>query len=297
MLVFVTGAAGFIGRAVVQELLLNGHQVLGLARNDASAETITKAGATPHRGDLEDLESLENGAKAADGVIHLAFIHDFSDFPRAMAVDRAAIEAMGKAMTGTGKPLVIASGTMMLQKGQLATEDSQIDTSNPFSVRAQAADVVYKLAKDDRVRGSVIRLTPTVHDVGDKGMIPGLINAARQNKFVVYTGDGSARWPAVHRLDAAVLFRLALEKGKSGATYHAVADQGVSMKDITSVIAKNLELPTKAMSEHEAAQAIGFLGHLVGSDNPTSSEKTQKELGWHPTQIGLLADLEANYFK
>ncbi len=179
MRVFVTGAAGFIDRAVVQELLNNGHQVLGLARSDASAEAITKAGAEPHRGGLEDIESLKSGAKAVDGVIHLAFIHDFKDFARAAAVDRAAIEAMGEVMAGTGKPLVIASETMGTPKGILATEDTEPDRSTPFSVRARSADLVYTLSKGKQVRGSVLRLTPTVHGAEDKGMIPLLINLAR----------------------------------------------------------------------------------------------------------------------
>jgi nucleoside-diphosphate-sugar epimerase len=296
MRVFVTGAAGFIGRAVVQELLKNGHQVLGLARSDASAEAITKAGAEPHRGDLEDIESLKSGAKAADGVIHLAFIHDFNNFARAAAVDRAAIAAMGEVMAGTGKPLVIASGTMGVLKGKLATEDTEVDRNTPFSDRGLSADLVYRLSKEKQIRGSVIRLTPTVHGVEDKGFIPMLINLARQKGFVTYIGDGSARWPAVHRLDAAVLFRLALEKGTAGATYHAVAEQGVPIKDIMTVIGKHLQLPVEGKPLNEAVEAIGFFAHVVGSDNPTSSEKTQRELGWHPTQPKLLADMEANYF-
>ena len=296
MHVFVTGAAGFIGRAVVQELLSNGHQVLGLARNDASAEAITKAGAQPHRGDLEDLESLKSGAQAADGVIHLAFIHDFSNYARAAAVDTAAIEAMGEAMAGTGKPLVIASGTMGGPKGILATEDTEPERNTPFSVRARSADVVYKLSKEKQVRGSVVRLPPTVHSAEDNGMIPQLINLARQKGFVTYIDDGSARWPAVHRLDAAVLFRLALDKGTAGATYHAVAEQGVPIKDIMTVIGRHLQLPVEGKPLDEAVGAMGLFAHLVGSDNPASSEKTQRELGWCPTRPELLVDVEANYF-
>ena len=296
MRVFVTGAAGFIGRAVVQELLNHGHQVLGLARNDASAETIAKAGAESHPGDLEDIESLKSGAKVADGVIHLAFIHDFGDFARVTAVDRAAIEAMGAVMAGTGKPLVIASGTMGVAKGELATEATEPERNTAFSERARSADAVYTLSKEKQVRGSVIRLPPTVHGAEDKGMIPLLIDSARKKGFVTYIGDGSARWPAVHRLDAAVLFRLALEKGTAGATYNAVAEQGVPIKDIVTVVGKHLQLPGVGKPMNEAVEAIGFLAHLVGSDNPTSSERTQRELGWHPTQPELLADMQANYF-
>ena len=298
MRVLVTGAAGFIGRAVVKELLNHGHQVLGLARNDTSAEAITKAGAEPYRGDLEDTESLKSGVKAADGVIHLAFIHDFSDFARALAVDRRAIEAMGEAMAGTGKPLVIASGTLItrLPNGKTATEDTEPERDSLLSGRALSADMVYALSREKHVRGSVVRLTPTVHDVGDEAFIPRLINAARKNGFVTYIDDGSARWPAVHRLDAAVLFRLVLEKGTAGATYNAVGEQGVPIKDIMTLIGKHLQLPAKSKSYNEAIEALGFFANVIGIDNPTSSEKTQRELDWHPSHPKLLVDMEANYF-
>jgi nucleoside-diphosphate-sugar epimerase len=296
MLVFVTGAAGFIGRAVVQELLNNGHHVLGLAHNNASAEAITKAGAEPHRGDLEDIESLKSGARVADGVIHLAFIHDFSDFARVTAVDRAAIEAMGEVMAGTGKPLVIASGTLVVPKGKLATEDTEAEKGTLFADRARSADLVYTLSMEKQVHGSVVRLPPSVHGAEDRGIIPWMIDLARQNGFVTYVGDGSARWPTVHRLDAAVLFRLAVEKGAAGATYNAVAEQAVPIKDITTVIGKHLQLPVEGKALSEALGVLGFLAGMVNSDNPTSSEKTQRELGWHPTQPELLVDMEANYF-
>lgn len=296
MRVFVTGAAGFIGRAVVQELLNNGHQVLGLARSDASAEAITKAGAEAHRGDLEDIESLKSGAKAADGVIHLAFIYDFTNFVRAAAIDAAAIKAMGEVMAGTGNPLVIASGTMIFPKCMLASEDTEPERDSPLSVRNQGSDAVYAISKDKQVRGSVIRLAPTVHSAGDKGFISMFINIAQQKGYATYIDSGSARWPAVHRLDAAVLFRLALEKGTAGATYNAVAEQGVPTKDIAGVIGKNLGVPAEGKSMKEAAEVLGMLAYVLGSDNPTSSEKTQRELGWKPTQLGLLDDMEANYF-
>ena len=296
MRVFVTGAAGFIGRATVQELVKNGHQVLGLARSDASAEAVTKAGAEPHRGDLKDIESLKTGAKAADGVIHLAFIHDFQDLAGACATDRAAIEAMGEVLAGTGKPLVIASGTLTCHKGVLAIEDAEPERNTPLSDRVKSADLVYALSKEKQVRGSVIRFSPTVHGAGDAGLIPHLINMYRLKGSVIYVGDGSARWPAVHRDDAAVLIRLALEKGTAGATYHAVAEQGVSMKDILTVVGKHLQLPLQGQPVQEAMGTIGFLAHMIAMDNPTSSEKTQKELGWHPTQPGLLADMDTSYF-
>lgn len=297
MHVFVTGAAGFIGSATVQELIKNGHQVLALARSDASVDAVTKAGAKVHRGDLKDTESLKSGARATDGVIHLAFIHDFSDFAGACAVDRAAIEAMGEVLAGTGKPLVIASGTLGLPKGALMTEDADPERDTPpFSDRAFSADLVYALSKEKGVRGSVIRLAPTVHGAGDWGFVPSLADAYRQKGSVIYVGDGSSRWPAVHREDAAVLLRLALERGTAGATYHAVAEQGVRLKDLMELLGRKLQLPLRSESVHEAAAALGFLGHTIALDNPVSSEKTQKELGWHPTRPGLLADVEANYF-
>ena len=296
MRVFVTGAAGFIGQATVQELLKNGHQVLGLARSDANIEAIKKAGAEPHKGDLKDIESLKSGAKASDGVIHLAFVHDFSNFAGSCATDRAAIEAIGEVLAGTGKPLVIASGTLSLPKGTLGYEDTEPVRDMPMSDRVLSADLVYELSKEKKVRGSVIRLAPTVHGKGDWGFITMLGNSYREKGSVIYVGDGSARWPTIHRNDAAIILRLALEKGTAGATYHAVAEQGVSFKDITAVISKKLQLPVKGESPEEAAGDLGFLGHVIAMDNPTSSDHTQKELGWHPTQLGLLADIEANYF-
>ena len=296
MRVFVTGAAGFIGRAVVKELLDNGHQVLGLARSSANVEILTKAGAEVHQGDLENLESLKNGARATEGVIHLAFLHDFSDFARAARVDRAAIEAMGEAMAGTEKPLVIASGTLGVSTGKLATEETDPEREHPMSIRYSSADSVYSLSKEKQVRGSVVRLSPVVHGTEDWGFVPMLIGIARKNGHVICVGDGSARWPAVHKLDAAVLFRLALEKGTSGATYNAVAEQGIPVKDIMTTIGKHLQMPVESKPLSEAAEPMGMLAHLTSMDTPTSSEKTQRELGWKPSQIGLLADMKANYF-
>ncbi|KAL8747399.1 MAG: hypothetical protein Q9190_000703 [Brigantiaea leucoxantha] len=295
MRVFVTGAAGFIGRATVQELIQNGHQVLGLVRKDEQAQALTKAGGEPLMGDLKDIESLKTGAKAADGVIHLAFVHDFQDFSGACATDRAAIEAMGEVLAGTGKPLIIASGTLGCPKGVLATEDTEPERGHPMMDRAKSADMVYSLSKEKGIRGCVIRYSPTVHGAGDWGFIPRLIDGCRQKGAAVYTGDGSARWPAVHREDAAVLTRLVLEKGRAGATYNAVAEQSVAMKDIIGLIGKTLQLPVESQSAEEAMETLGFIGMVVSWDNPTSSDKTQKELGWHPTRPGLLADIEANY--
>ena len=296
MRVFVTGATGFIGRVTIEELLKHGHKVVGLARNDANAEALSNAGVECHRGNLEDLESLRSGAKASEGVIHLGFVHDFSNFARAVAIDNAAVEAMLEVMTGTGKPFVLASGTMGTPSGILCTEDTEPERGTPFSGRAISADLVYEMSRETNIRGSVIRLCPTVHGEGDKGMIPRFIDVFSKSGNVVYVGEGSARWPAVHRLDAAVLFRLALEKGTAGATYMAVAEQGIPTKDFMTVIGNRLQLPVEGKPLEKVVEAMGVLGYVIARDNPCSSEKTQKELEWHPTQVGLLEDMEAHYF-
>lgn len=295
MRVFVTGAAGFNGKAVVKELINNGHQVLGLARSDKSAEVITSLGAEVQRGDLENIESLKAGAKSADGVIHLAFNTDFGDFMKSTAMDRAAIQAMADEMEG--KPFIYTSGTLATVKDQLATEDMEPDRGmGVLSERVKSEDLVRSLSEEKRVRGSVVRLSPTVHGPGDIGFIPMLKGMAKKNGFITYIGDGSNRWPAVHVQDAAVLFRLALEKGRSGATYHAVAEQGVPIKSTMEAMGRGLGLPVESKSGDEASGAIGFVAYLLGLDDFVSSEKTQKELGWKPTQPGLIADMEANYF-
>lgn len=296
MRVFVTGAAGFIGRAVVQDLLENGHQVLGLARSDANVEILTKLGAEVHRGDLEDHESLKAGVRATDGVIHLAFIHNFQDFHKGVVVDREAIEAMGEALAGTGKPLVIASGTLSLSPGKLATEDTMPAMDNPMSGRFLAAQAVYDLSKDKQVRGSVIRLSAMVHGKDDWGFCPMFIRAARKSGVSAYVGDGSSRWPAIHKADAATIFRLALEKGPAGSTYHAVAEEGIPLKDISTKIGEQLKLPVESKTVEEATQDMGMIANFTLMDTPISSEKTQKELGWKPSQITLMEDLVENYF-
>lgn len=300
MRVFVTEAASFIGLAVVQELLEHGYQVLGLARSDASIATITEAGAKPHKGDLEDIESLKRGAEAADGVIHLAFLYDIMFVEKLWAIDRAAVAALGEILAGTGKPLVIASSTLDSPLSETATEEIKPQRRNRwFKDGAQSADTVYTLSKQQQqVRGSVVRLPSIVHGAGDAGLIPILIHwYCNEHGCVIQTGKGSARWPAVHRKDAAVLFRLALEKGSPDATYNAVAEQGVSLKDINAVIVKNISLPLEEVgSANDVVAALGFRGMLLNVDNPTLSEKTRKELAWEPSQLGLLADMEANYF-
>ncbi len=297
MRVFVTGAAGFIGQATVKELLAHGHSVIGLARNDANASIITAAGGTPLKGDLKDIESLRRGAEASDGVVHLAFVHDFNDMVNSCAADRAAIEAMMEALAGTGKPFVLASGTLMCPKGVLATEDSEPERGNPpFSDRAMSADLVYKLSKEKGVRGSVIRFAPTVHAEGKGGLTRRLIDIYHEKGGpVVYVGDGSTRWPACHRDDAAALVRLALEKGKAGSTFHAVAEEGVSMKDTMGMVGKKMKLPVESQSVQDAVPALAMFAYMLALDNPTSSEKTKKELGWHPTRAGLITDFETHF--
>ena len=297
MHVFVTGATGLIGQASVKELLAHGHSVTGLARNDANASIITKMGGTPLTGNLKDIESLRRGAEASDGIVHLAFNHDFNDFESSLALDRAAIKVMGEALAGTGKPFVLASGTLICPKGVLATEDSEVDRSMPpFSDRAISADMVYQLSKEKGVRGSVIRFAPTVYAEGKGGLTRILIDMYHEKGGpVVYIGDGSTRWPACHRDDAAVLVRLALEKGKAGSTYHAVAEEGVSMKDTMEMVGKHMKLPVESQSTETATPALGMFAYLLALDNPTSSEKTRKELGWQPTRVGLIADFEANF--
>ena len=297
MHVFVTGAAGFIGKAVVKELIAHGHSVTGLTRSENSASTITALGGTPLPGDLKDLDSLKRGAAAADGVIHLAFIHDFSDFAGACATDRAAITAMAETLTGTGKPFVHASGTMMCEKDKIATEDSRHTPDPPFDERSKSANLIYDLAEKG-VRGSVLRFAPTVHADGTGGLTGFLIDVFKgKGGPVVYVGDGQARWPACYRDDAAVLARLALEKGTAGATYHAVTEQGVKLKDVVEMIGKILKVPVQNRSVEEAVPLLGMFAHLMNSDNPASSDKTRKELGWQTTGPTLINDFEAKLAK
>lgn len=296
MHVFVTGAAGFIGKATVKELLANGHSVIGLARNEANASTITAAGATPWKGDLEDLDSLRRGAEASDGVIHLAFF-DFKDYVKACAIDRAAIEAIAEGLAGTGKPFLLASGTLLCPKGTLATEDTEAEKDNPpFSDRGLSADLIYKLSKEKNIRGSVIRFPPTVHAEGNGGFARMLIDTYHaKGGPVMYVGDGSPRWPACHRDDVATLLRLALEKGKPGSTFHAVGEEGLSTKELMEMIGKGLKLPVEVKTVEEAVPVLGVLAYVLTFDNPSSNEKTRKELGWQPTHAGLIEDFEANF--
>jgi nucleoside-diphosphate-sugar epimerase len=297
MRVFVTGATGFIGSAVVGELLGAGHQVLGLARSDASAAALEAVGAEVHRGTLDDLESLREGATASDGVIHTAFVHDFADFAGSAEKDRRAVEALAEALLGSDRPLVIASGTAGLEFGRVATEESIPTPESPASLRF-ATEVMARSFAPRGVRASAVRLPPSVHGAADKhGFVRMLIGAAREKGFSAYVGEGANRWAAVHQLDAAHLFRLALEGAPAGAPLHAIDDEGVSAREIAEIIGKQLDLPVKSISPEESAGHFGFVGAIFQLDIPASSAVTQKQLDWHPVQPGLLADLgERHYF-
>ncbi|EED18608.1 NAD dependent epimerase/dehydratase, putative [Talaromyces stipitatus ATCC 10500] len=295
MRVFVTGAAGFIGRALTQELIQHGHSVLGLSRSEKNAEILRKLGAESHHGDLEDVESLRSGARAADAVIHLGFIHDFSKFEQSLVVDRQAIQAMGEELVG--KPFIIVSGTMAYPPGALSTEDTEPLRDGTLAARNLSSDLLFKLSKEIGVLGAVVRLAPTVHGKEDQGFMVMIGDLSKKAGGSYYVDDGSNQWPAVHRLDAAALLRLAIEKkpAPGGVTYNGVAEN-VLTKDFMTTIGKKLNVPVEGKPQADVNQALGFFGHLLGHHNPTSSEKTQKTLGWTPTQIGLIADLEQNYF-
>lgn len=296
MRVFVTGATGFVGSAVVQALLQAGHQVLGLARSEASAQALTDAGADVHRGSIEDLQSLASGAAQADGVIHTAFIHDFSQFLENCEKDRLAIGALGAALKGTDKPLIVTSGTALVGNGHLATENDLPDPQgrNPRIASDRAAAAL----AEQGVHVSLVRLPPSVHGAGDHGFVPMIIAMAREKGESAYIGAGQNLWPAVHRLDAARVFVLALEKGASNAIYHANSEQGVPFREIATLIGKHLNLPVVSKNAQEAGEHFGWFTHFASLNNPTSSQITREVLGWKPEHQDLLTDIDtAGYFK
>jgi nucleoside-diphosphate-sugar epimerase len=291
--IFVTGATGFIGSAIVPELIGAGHEVLGLARSDAAAALLIAAGAVVQRGSLDDLDSLRNGAGSAGAVIHAGFIHDFTNYAASAETDRRAIEAIGAVLAGSDRPFIVTSGTALTAPGRVAREGDTTNSTFPRKSEEAAA-----LAAAGGAHVSVLRLPLSVHGVGDHGFVPLLIRLAREKGVSAYVGDGLNRWPAVHRVDAARLFRLALEKRPMVQRYHAVADEGVPFREIAQVIGRRLNIPVVSKSAEESAGHFGWFGHFAGLDCPASSAQTREQLGWQPSQPSLIPDIDqAAYFE
>jgi nucleoside-diphosphate-sugar epimerase len=291
MRVFLTGATGFVGSAIVRELITSGHQVLGLARSDTGAETLKAMGAEAHRGSLEDPDSLRDGARKADAVIHAAFNHDFSRFAENCADDQRAIEAIGSVLEGSDRPMLVTSGLALIAPGRIATEEDNASPDFPRASERAAAAVAAR-----GVRAAAVRLAPSTHGAGDHGFVPHLINLAREKGVAAYIGDGNNRWPGVHRFDAARLYRLALEQGVESGPYHAVDDEGVAFKAITEVIGRRLGVPIVSKTPEEAIGHFGWFARFAGMDIPSSSARTRAALGWKPEQPGLIADLDQPHY-
>ena len=295
MRVFVTGASGWIGSAVTAELISRGHRVVGLARSDASAEKVAALGADVQRGDITDLDSLRAGAEGADGIVHTAFIHDFTAHADAAAVDAAAVHLFGELLDGTGKPLVIAYGILGMKPGGVVSETDQPDPAQSWSPRRQTeADLIGFAARG--IRTTAVRLAPTVHGEGDHGFMAFLVAQDRAHGTSGYVGDGTNRWPAVHRLDAAHLFVLALENAPAGTIVHGVAEEGVQLREVAETIGRGLGLPVESVSPEDAVDRFSWLGRFLGIDSPASNTLTRELLGWEPTHPTLIEDLEAGHY-
>ena len=291
MKVFVTGASGFIGSAVVIELIKAGHQVIGLARSEKSASKIKAAGAEVLMGELEDLNVLKKGASEADGVIHTAFFHDFTQFTKATEIDKKAITAMGEALKGTTKPLIVTAGILGLPKIDGVITEKSVSQNSP-----RASEITGLALAEANINVSVIRLPPSVHDKNDGGFIPFIIHQARKHGVSAYLGEGKNRWPAVHRLDAAKIFCLALEKAEKGALYNAIGDEGIEIKMIAEIIGNELNLPVRSLSEDAALKHFEWMFGFIGFDSPAKAVKTKEILKWNPVNIGLIEDMKKHYF-